>query len=181
MSTQQTIVLIGFMGCGKSSVARTLSWRLQIPAIDLDTEIEKRAGCSVADFFRQHGEDQFRLLETQVLGETLDAGSIIATGGGIVKCDENRHLLKQASARGAHIIYLQAPADKLAERIRRQPGKRPLIDGDRVLDIEETRARVEQLLQERGPLYQSVATLVVETEHFTPAGVADYIAEKIGI
>lgn len=179
MSTHQTIVLIGFMGCGKSSVARALAWRLQIPAIDLDSEIEKRAGCSVADFFRKHGEDEFRQLETQVLGETLHKTGVVASGGGIVKLEQNRAQLQQSSARGAHIIYLRAPADKLAERIRRQPGKRPLIDGDRVLNMEETRERVEQLLQERGPLYQSVATLVVDTEYFSPAGVADYIIEQL--
>lgn len=179
MSTRITIVLIGFMGCGKSSVARALSWRLQMPAIDLDSEIEKRAECSVAEFFAQHGEEEFRRLETQVLDETLNNSGIIATGGGIVKREQNRELLQQSSARGAHVIYLRTPAEKLAERIRRQPGKRPLIDGDRVLNLQETRERVEQLLQERGPLYDSVATLTVNTEHFAPGGVADYIIEQL--
>jgi shikimate kinase len=179
MSTHFALVLVGFMGCGKSSVARALSKRLQIPAIDLDSEIEKRAGCSVADFFRDKGEDEFRRLETEVLGETLSRGGIIATGGGIVKRRENRELLQQFSARGAHIIYLRATPHKLAERIRRQPGKRPLIDGNRVLDLDETRTRVEHLLVERDPLYQSVATLIVDTEQFSPGGVADFIIERI--
>lgn len=173
------IVLVGFMGCGKSSVARALAKQLDTEAADLDSLIEDRAGTTIAQIFASRGEDEFRRIETEVLCEALQDKSIriIATGGGIVGQEANRALLKEAAAHGALVVYLCAQADILATRIRRQPGRRPLIDGDRVLDMDETRARVQQILEIREPLYREVANLIIDSGESSPYKIAQQISE----
>jgi shikimate kinase len=180
-----TVVLIGFMGCGKSSVARALTARLQGEVIDLDQCIETHVGMTIAQLFAAQGESAFRRIETQVLSETLrnarnaNAPKIIATGGGIVTREENRALLKTAGANGVLVVYLKATPEILAERIRRQPGLRPLIDGERALDLQETQARVEELLALRAPWYEESANYVVDCSAQSLYGIAVQIADHL--
>jgi shikimate kinase len=182
----ETVILVGFMGCGKSSVARALAARLHGEAVDLDQRIEARVGTTIAQLFATRGEEEFRRIETEALEEILDGTrghastpTLVATGGGIVTREENRNLLKAAAARGVLVVYLRAAPDVLAERIRRQPGLRPLIDGERVLDLQETRARVEELLAMRAPWYEEVANYVVDSGASSADAIVTRIADHI--
>lgn len=161
--TEPTIVLIGLMGSGKSSVARALAFHRQCDAIDTDTLIENATGMPISEIFSRWGEVEFRRIEREQLQAALEYSGVIATGGGIVTQPENRALLQAAARSGVLVVYLRANAAELARRIRRQPGKRPLIDGGGVLNLRQTQRRVEELLRERGPLYESVANLIIDT------------------
>jgi shikimate kinase len=165
LNMQSPIVLVGFMACGKSSVARALAKHLKCEAVDIDTLIENAAGKSIPEIFAQDGEAEFRRLETEQLKAALEYPRpvVIATGGGIVTREENRAVLQDARKAGVLVVYLRASSEVLARRIRRQPGTRPLIDGGKILNLAQTRARVEELLAARAPLYESVANLIIES------------------
>lgn len=167
------------MGSGKTSVARALSRRLELPVIDLDAEIETQNGISIAAFFAEHGEDAFRELETAALRESLKHRAVIATGGGVITREPSRALLAGAAKGGARIVYLRASPETLAARIRRQDGTRPLIDGDKVLSLEETTARVRELLQQRAGFYASCATRIVDTDSLSTGEVVQQIAQGL--
>lgn len=149
------------MGSGKSSVARVLAYHLQTRAIDLDTAIEANEGRSIAEIFRESGEAYFRESETRALQSTLNTACIVATGGGVVTREANRILLQSCREQ---VVYLRAQPETLARRIRLQPGTRPLIDGQSLLDEEQTIARVREILNERAPLYQSCAGITVDSD-----------------
>lgn len=172
------IVLIGFMGSGKSSVARLLAHDLNREAIDLDKAVEQMTGSAVAQLFATQGEAAFRALETQALQAALQTSRIIATGGGVPTQASNRALLQQAPP-GTYVVYLKAQPHTLATRIRRQPGKRPLIDGRAVLNLEQTQARVEQLLTERATHYEACAHIIVDTDNLRMIEVAQAIVTQL--
>lgn len=165
-----TIALVGPMGSGKSHVARDLARISGLPFIDLDAEIERRAGSSIATIFFTEGEEVFRQTETEALRETIECDSILATGGGVVTRPENCVLL-----RAAKVVYLRAKPETLAARIRQQPGTRPLIDGEGTLDFDRTLARVEEILAQRSALYESVANLVLDSDERAPRELAQEI------
>lgn len=169
------VVLIGFMGSGKSSVARRLAYRLGCEYIDLDSRIELAAGQSIAEIFTTQGEAAFRRLETEALKKALATPNIISPGGGTVTQPVNREILKAAVQNGVSVIYLRATPQTLAERIRRQPGKRPLIDGDQILDFVATRRRVEELLAQRQEYYEALATAIVDSDNLS----LDFVTGKI--
>jgi shikimate kinase len=175
----KTIFLMGFMGSGKSAVARSLARRLRWPIIDLDGLIEARIGCSIAHFFATHGEAKFREIESEILVSVADKHGVISLGGGVPTQAVNREVLKQAGTNGALVIYLRAGSEILAERIRRQPGKRPLIDGDGELDMEATRQRVIDLLEQREPFYMECANNVIETDNLTIPSVCREILSRM--
>ena len=133
----RSIVLVGMMGAGKSSVGRRLATRLGVPFVDADTEIEDAAGMTIADIFAQHGEPYFRAGEARVIARLLDGGpQVLATGGGAVMNQQTRDLI--------HIkgisVWLKADVDVLLRRTRRR-GERPLAD------------RMRELLPLREPVY----------------------------
>lgn len=176
----QTIVLIGFMGCGKSCAARRLAHLLNWPSVDLDHEIEAQIGTTISEFFSTHGESVFRSLETRHLRRVLRERGIVSTGGGIVTREENRVLLQEAQRDGAtSVIYLRAKPETLTTRIRRQPGVRPLIDGERVLDWPQTRERVRFLLNQRSHFYEECADFIVDSDQLAASQVARIIAAYI--
>lgn len=171
-SSLATVVLVGFMACGKSSVAQALAKRLKCEATDVDTLIENAAGKTITEIFADEGEDAFRRLETAQLKAALEYSQparVIATGGGIVTRKENRAALKAARKAGVLVVYLCASSEVLAKRIRRQPGTRPLIDGEKRLNLAQTRTRVEELLEARAPLYESVASFVIKSKEMRSA------------
>ena len=170
------IFLMGFMGCGKSAVARSLARQLGVPFVDLDARIERQIGCSIASYFAQHGEDKFRELETQHLAQVASRRGVISLGGGVPMRAQNREVLDNAIDNGAMVVYLQTSAPVLAARIRRSPGKRPLIDGDGELSLEATQKRVEELLADREEIYLNCASLVVQTDKDTIPDIARRIA-----
>jgi len=183
MFLPRSVVLIGFMASGKSHVARLISRHFDAPVIDLDSRIEAACGSSIASVFAARGEKYFREKEAetlkQVLQETAQKPSIIATGGGVVTNEANRGLLQQAAQNGVAVIYLRATPETLAQRIRQEPGKRPLIDGDKILDMEETQQRVKVLLEGRRIFYESCANIIVDTNHNDASNVSAEIVERL--
>ena len=169
------IFLLGFMGCGKSAVARSLSSQLKVPFIDLDARIERQIGMPIARFFAERGEAAFREIETQHLAQVATRRGAISLGGGVPTQQTNRELLVEAARNGAMVVYLQTSPPVLAKRIRRSPGKRPLIDGDGELSLEATQQRVESMLAEREANYLECASLIVSTDEDTISDIARHI------
>jgi shikimate kinase len=166
----RNLVLIGFMGCGKSTVGRKLQAMLGYPLLDTDHLIEACAGRSINEIFAAEGEPAFRAMESEVLAELASQTQerrIIATGGGIVTRAENRELLRKLG----FVVWLRAPVATLLQRVARNQ-ERPL------LHTADQRGRVESLLAERTPLYQESAHLEVETEGLTCHEVACGILES---
>jgi len=150
---RRSIVLVGMMGVGKSSVGRRLSARLSIPFVDADAEIEQAAGMSIADIFAKYGEAYFRSGEARVIARLLESGpQVLAAGGGAFINEETRALIK---AKGIS-IWLHAELDVLVRRITKRKNERPLLqDGDPT----ET---LRRLLAEREPIYAQ-ADLTIES------------------
>ena len=169
MLPPQKIVLVGPMGAGKSTIGRLLSKQLQLPFKDSDTVVEERCGADIPWIFDVEGEEGFRQRETSVLQDLLEEASLVlATGGGIVLKDENRHLLKRADI----VIYLFAEAEHLIRRTEKDK-KRPL------LQVPNPEEKIRNLLVERDPLYREVATHIIETDSRSPKIVAKEIAKKV--
>jgi len=159
-------LLIGLMGCGKSSIGRRLAKRLVMPLIDLDELIIERAGNSIPDIFEQFGEDYFRYMESKILHEIIGKQAIIATGGGVVLREANRNLLK------AHppVIWLKAAPEFLAERITGD-ANRPLIANQDALQ------KLTALATERHPLYAACADLVIARDDMNKDDIATLIID----
>jgi shikimate kinase len=165
----RAIVLIGFMGAGKSSVGRTLARITGLPRFDTDEMVGARFGLSISDIFALHGEEQFRDAETEALRELSGKGEMIAvTGGGIVLRPANVELLHALGT----IVHLRADEWTLFQRISRRP-TRPL------LRTEDPRATVTKLLGERMPFYSRAADIEVDTTTLMHEEVAKLILEKI--
>lgn len=164
----QSIVLVGPMGAGKSTIGKLLAGILQLPFADSDRVIEDRTGADIPWIFDVEGEGGFRLRETAVLKDLLLAESmVLATGGGIVMREENRSLLKGGSV----VVYLTASVDQLVERTYKDK-KRPL------LQVADPEAKIRELIAHRDPLYQEVADIVVQTDRRGPKAVAQEIAQQ---
>ena len=120
------IILLGYMGCGKSTIANELAKRIHIPFVDLDKKIEEKENLSISSIFEKHGEIYFRKLEHQVFTELLNSPEILIIGlGGGTPCYANNHeLLKEE---GVISIYLRASIDTLFDRLSPNKSKRPLI------------------------------------------------------
>jgi len=164
------IVLIGFMGCGKSTIGRRLAGMLGVPFVDTDAEIEAKAGMPIARIFEERGEDWFRRLEAAVLQELAAPGAptrIIATGGGVVGRRANRRLVASLG----YVVWLQVSPELVLERTRRNRD-RPL------LETADPRARIEALLGEREPLYREVADLELDTADLDADEIACGILES---
>jgi shikimate kinase len=165
----RSIVLIGMMGVGKSSIGRRLGARLAIPFIDTDTEIEKAAGMSIADIFARHGEAAFRSGEARVIARLLNSGpQVLATGGGAVMNPATRALIQQ---RGVS-IWLSAEFELLLRRINKRKAERPM------LQTADPAATLRDLLAEREPIYAQ-ADLTVESRDVPHDAVVAEIIERL--
>src|ERR1700742_3852346 len=141
----RSVVLIGMIGAGKSTIGRRLAARLRLPFLDADTEIETAAAMSIPDIFEIHGEPHFRDGEARVIARLLDSGpAILATGGGAFLREETRNRI----SRQAISIWLKADTDTIMRRVRRR-ADRPL------LQTPDPAATVERLAGEREPFYQA--------------------------
>ena len=141
----RSIVLVGMMGAGKSTIGRRLAARLRLPFTDADTEIEAAAGMSIPEIFETHGEAYFRDGEARVIARLLAQGpAVLATGGGAFMREETRNCIRAK----AISLWLRADADVIMRRVRRR-ADRPLLQ---TADPEGT---VNRLLGEREPVYQS--------------------------
>ena len=169
----KNVVLIGFMGTGKTSVGRLLATRLGCAFHDLDKKIEERHGMSIPEMFAQHGEAYFRACEKDaVRAASARTNLVIATGGGTVKDAENVALLRTNGI----LVALAADVDTILQRTQTR-GKRPVLDG---ADAGDRRAAVARLLEERRHLYES-ADITVDTSGRAPLEVAEHIMQALRI
>jgi shikimate kinase len=149
----RSIVLVGMMGVGKSSIGRRLAARLGVSFVDADTEIEKAAGMNIADIFARHGEAYFRSGEARVIARLLDSGpQVLASGGGAVMNADTRAAIKTKGVS----IWLRAEIDVLMRRVAKRKAERPMLHTD---DPSET---LRQLLIAREPVY-AMADLTVQS------------------
>ncbi len=165
----ENIILIGFMGCGKSTVGRELQHRLGYQLVDMDQVIEQRAGKPITAIFANEGEVTFREMETAVLKDLAQASEqrrIISTGGGVVGRPENRALLQ----RMGYVVWLDAPAPVILERTSKNRA-RPL------LHTEDPAGKIRRLMAEREPLYQETAHLKLDTTGLDSGELATGILE----
>lgn len=157
------VVLIGFMGAGKSTIARALN---KENFIDLDQAIEQEIGMPIMQFFQEYGEAKFRQIERETLEAAVLSGFNVATGGGIVQLVENRDCLKKLK----NVVYLKADFETLYERILTdQKNKRPLATQP-VQDV-------EQLFMQREKFYEEVADMIIETKDKKPEEIIKEIQE----
>ncbi len=161
------VFFIGFMGAGKTSVARQLSKECDVPMVDTDTYIEETEHKKISDIFDEVGEEGFRRIESEVLEELAfdDNHKFISCGGGVVTSEENREIL----AAGGFVVYLRVCVDEAAKRIS-DLSTRPLFQ-----DLE----KAKKLCEERKPLYESVANLVLDTDGRSIAEIVSTVKRKL--
>jgi shikimate kinase len=163
MLTKRNIFLIGPMGSGKTAVGRHLARALKFPFHDSDSEIEARTGVDIAFIFEKEGEGGFRAREHEVIEQLTQLEPIVlATGGGAVLRPDNRQAL---AARGC-VVYLQTSVRQQMERTR-QGRHRPLLLNT------DPQARLDELMQEREPLYVEIADITVSTDGRRVQSVAE--------
>ena len=164
----RTIVLVGLMGAGKSSIGRRLASRLAIPFVDADAQIEAAAGCTIAAFFERHGEAAFRDGERRVIARLLgDPPQVLATGGGAFIDFETRALV----ADKALSVWLRAELDLLVKRCGRR-NTRPLLREGNPRDI------LAKLIDERYPIYAET-DIIVDTDDSLHETMVDRIIDAL--
>lgn len=170
----KNVVLIGFMGTGKSSCGRAIAQQLGYRLVDLDKEIESKYQMTIPAMFEMHGEDWFRQREKEMVAYwAAQKNVVISTGGGTVKNPENTACLRA----NGKIICLQADLDTLTERTARQ-GRRPVLDAKAAQLGGDRKAAIKALLEERQAMYQN-ADLYVDTGILSPLQVAVKVSEFI--
>jgi len=164
----KTIVLVGLMGAGKTSIGRLLAKRLELEFIDADHEIEQAAQCSIEQIFERHGEAEFRDGEQRVIARLLTAPThVLATGGGAFMTKDTRDAIR---GRGIS-VWLRADLDLLLRRVSRRKN-RPLLRN------ENPRQTLEKLMEERYPVYAE-ADIVVDSGDRPPATIVDTVIESL--
>ena len=152
---KNNIVLIGFMGCGKSTVGKKLAGALGYEFSDTDAMIEEAYGKTISAMFAEEGEEYFRNAETELLRKlsTEAEGLVLATGGGMPMREENAELLREIGA----VVFLEAKIETILERLQNDTG-RPLADG------EDREKRLRPLYEKRLPVYREAADYILDTE-----------------
>lgn len=163
----KNIVLIGFMGTGKTSTGRVLAQKLGAAFLDLDQEIEREAGMAIPDMFAQKGEAYFRAREHEMVERVAGRrNAVISTGGGTVKDPRNVAALRENGV----IVCLQADVETILERTASK-GERPVLDKE---DQGNRRMAIEKLIEERRELYRQ-ADFSVDTSKLSPLQVVEEI------
>lgn len=152
-------VLLGFMGSGKTTIAR----KLDPEFVDMDALLEERLGMSIARFFEEKGEAAFRQVESEILADLLKTDQVVSTGGGIVISPRNRALLKQ----NADNIYLKAGFETLYQRISADTvNQRPLF-------LNNSKETLEIIFNERQAWYEEVASQIVDVSSLNPEEIIE--------
>ncbi len=155
------------MGCGKSAVGRRLSFLLKMPYYDMDKEIARQTGMTVAAIFEAKGEAYFRELETQFLQNLKQEECIISTGGGVAMREVNRKIMRQTGL----VLFLDAPFREIWRRIHKDP-KRPIV-------VKSTKEQIESLYKSRYPHYKAAAHITIRTEFRTLRQITQYAAFQV--
>ena len=164
----RSLVLVGLMGAGKSSVGKRLAQRLGLPFVDADNEIEAAAGCTIEEIFARHGEAAFRDGERRVIARLLEGPrQVLATGGGAFMDPATRAKIR---AHGTS-IWLKADLDVLVRRCARRPNRPLLLQGD-------PRQVLERLMRERYPVYAG-ADLTIDSGEQPHELVVESIVERL--
>jgi shikimate kinase len=165
LPAQPNLILIGFMGAGKSSVGKLLATALGREYLDTDEMVEAMAGMPISDIFKSEGEEEFRRREGAAIDEAVGSPNrVVSVGGGAVLSFENRTVLKQAG----FLIYLRATPETLAARLEHVTD-RPL------LNVADRAGRIRDLMVARGPVYETAGDVTVDTDDRTPQQAADEI------
>ena len=154
----RNIILIGYMGSGKSTVGRKAAKAVEYNFLDTDALIEKEEGMTISKLFEEKGEPYFREKETETIRKLIaePKGNIIATGGGLPMKEGNAELLKELGT----VIYLKAETDTLMKRLSGDTARPLLKNGD-------LREKIETMLAIRGPVYEACADLVLQTDNMS--------------
>ena len=154
----RNIILIGYMGSGKSTVGRKAARAVEYNFLDTDALIEKEEGMTISKLFEEKGEPYFREKETETIKRLIaePKGNIIATGGGLPMKEGNAELLKELGT----VIYLKAETDTLMKRLSGDNARPLLKNGD-------LREKIETMLAIRGPVYETTADLVLQTDNMS--------------
>lgn len=152
---KNNIILIGYMGCGKTTLGRKVSFREKIALLDTDKMIEQKQGRTVSEIFDTDGEAAFRQMETDCLEEimTYEERYVISVGGGLPMKEENRKLLKELGT----VLYLRARPDTIYGRLKNDT-TRPLLRGD------DPEGKIRTMIGVRGPVYEEVADAVIDVD-----------------
>ena len=165
---KSNLILIGFMGTGKTSLGKLLSEKLGRGFIDIDQKIEQDAGLSIPQIFEKYGEKYFRELEKNAVKEiTQRRGLVIATGGGTIKDEENLRLLKNSGV----IVCLTTEPEEILRRTERR-GERPMLDAE-----EDRLTTIKKLLAERQQFY-SQADYTIDTTDWSPLQIMNDICKR---
>lgn len=171
MEKFDNVVLIGFMGCGKSTIGIKLSYRLRKPFLDTDKLVEKKENCTIKEIFQNEGEASFRKKETGVLQELIDRKTnnyVIATGGGLPIQPQNLPLLKQVGT----VVYLRVKPETVYARLKHDK-TRPLLQGD------DPQKKIRDLLAQRSTMYEKAADVVIDTDQKSFEEILREIVEKV--
>ena len=164
-----SIILVGPMGAGKSTIGKLLASRLRYDFLDTDSLIEERTGADIPWIFDVEGEPGFRERESVVLQEAVKRENcVIATGGGIVLAESNRREIKKCRL----VVYLTANIDQLVERTCKDK-KRPL------LQVDNPEKKIIELIRQRDPLYKEVATDILKTDGRSPKHVVQDVVNLL--
>ena len=183
------ISLIGFMGCGKSSVGKELASLLpECRLIDLDTYIEEKQGKNIPEIFNEYGEAAFRRMEREALEEIFSAPdrprAILSLGGGTVTSEQCRQLIRQHT----DCFYLRATTDTLLDNLEGHSDGRPMLNPSQPVEAPSTevsserealRRRIESLMQTRSPQYIATANHIIDINGQTFAQIAEIIKEAV--
>lgn len=165
----ETIFLIGFMGSGKSTIAKLLCEKLSANLVEMDERIVKEQGMSINDMFAQFGEDRFRDIESQLVCDILEEGNaVVSCGGGVVVRKQN---VKNMKAKG-RIVYLTATPETIFERVRHSTD-RPILNGN--MNVEY----ITELMAKRKDLYEAAADITIATDGKDKETICEEIVEKI--
>lgn len=165
----KNIFLIGFMGCGKSTIAKLLSDRLGVAQVEMDELIVQEQGMPITEIFEKYGEEHFRNIETDLVRRLQDEnGVVVSCGGGAVLREENRRMMKEAGV----IIWLTAAPETILERVKHSTN-RPVLNGNMNVDY------ISSLMEKRHECYEAAADFCVKTDGKDRKTICEEICELV--